>query len=88
MDPSLGISALMLAVIGLSLTLFAIMTALRIALKAKKEKSVPDGLYRVRKVGKDGLDSIFELEEVSKEAKGEPKEEAKTGRPGDKKAQS
>lgn len=82
----LAISSFMLVIIGLGLALFAIIVALQIALKAKKEKKcIPDGLYRMRKVGEDGLDSIFEIEEVSsskdieeiKEDSGGPKEKVR-----------
>jgi len=71
----IAISALVLALIGAGLALFAIVVASRTALKAKKSKPVPNGLYRVTKVGEDGVDDIFEIEEVSgKESKDGPNE--------------
>ncbi len=66
----LAISALILALIGLGLALYAIIASTRKALHPpKKSPPIADGLYRMKKVGKDGLDDIFEIEEVGNETK-------------------
>lgn len=65
-----AISALILSLLGLGLALFAIVIGLRTALHpSKKRPPITDGLYRLKQVGKDGLDSIFEIEEVGDETK-------------------
>lgn len=63
----IAIPALILALIGFGLALFAILVATRRALHPPKKKPpLADGLYRMRQIGKDGLDTIFEIEEISK----------------------
>ena len=63
-----AIAALILALIGFGLALFAIIVATRRALHPpKKRPPIADGLYRMRQIGKDGPDTIFEIEEISKE---------------------
>jgi len=72
----LAIASLILALIGLGLALFAIIVSTRLALRPpKKSPPITDGLYRMKKVGEDGLDSIFEIEEISrKEVNSETKQ--------------
>lgn len=63
----IAISALILALIGLGLALYTIVTSTIIALRSpKKRPPLTDGLYRMRQIGKDGLDTIYEVEEISK----------------------
>ncbi len=70
----LVISALILAIIGLGLALFAIMIGLQTALRSKKTVALPNGLYRIKKIGEDGMDTIFEVEEIESENKAVSKE--------------
>ncbi len=71
------ISALILALIGLGLALFGIITGLWLALRSKKIAAIPNGLYRIKKIGEDGVDTIFEIEEIEREANNESKESPK-----------
>ena len=66
----LAIATLILALIGFGMAFYAIIVGIRTALRLPKKKPpIADGLYRMKKVGKDGLDDIFEIEEVSNETK-------------------
>ncbi len=63
----LTIATLILALIGFALAIYAIITSTRSALHPPKKKPISDGLYRLKKIGSDGLDELFEIEEVSNE---------------------
>jgi len=61
-----AITALVLALIGLGLAFYAIIVGTRKALRSpKKSSSITDGLYRITQVGKEGLDTLFEIEEIN-----------------------
>lgn len=81
----IAISALALALVGLGFALYAVKMGLSVALHPKRKRPIPNGLYRMRKISEEGIDSIFEIEEVSKEnereANSESEKTSKTPKP-------